>query len=285
MINSEELLACQTADGGWSYGRGASWTEPTCYALLALAAAHSGSPAAIARGVRWLAERQRPDGGWAPRDRVDQSTWVTALVLLLPAGLTRGLDRDRAGVWLLGQTGRESGFVQRLRMRLLGARLYGSQAFDGWPWFPGAAAWVTPTALSILALEKMYRSKPDESIRARIAEGRSFLFACRCQDGGWNHGSTRALGYESDSYPETTGTALLALHGSTAPEMSSAIAAAERHLSGCKSREASRWLSLALLASGRKPEPAELPARGGTVEMALDGLTEAARQGRNLFLE
>jgi squalene-hopene/tetraprenyl-beta-curcumene cyclase len=64
----------QNVDGGWgedarSYddpawrGRGASTASQTAWALLALDAAGERS-AAVRRGVRWLAETQRPDGTW-----------------------------------------------------------------------------------------------------------------------------------------------------------------------------------------------------------------------------
>src|SRR4051812_36278899 len=109
---SEELLDRQNPDGGWGYGKGGtSWTEPTCYALLALASGEVSVLAASRRGVQWLTAGQRSDGGLPPRPGVDQSTWVTALSLLMPAELSAGPDRQRAADWLLAQSGRESGFV------------------------------------------------------------------------------------------------------------------------------------------------------------------------------
>jgi squalene-hopene/tetraprenyl-beta-curcumene cyclase len=75
------LLSHQNQDGGWgedlrSYddpgewaGRGESTASQTAWALLALLAAWDRSPeapeaASIDRGVRWLAQTQRPDGTW-----------------------------------------------------------------------------------------------------------------------------------------------------------------------------------------------------------------------------
>jgi len=169
-------------------------------------------------------------------------------------------------------------------MWMLGVAPQQSVTFDGWPWYPGAAAWVAPTALSILALEKAGRERDDTAVRERAAQGRSFLLARRCRDGGWNHGSTRALGYDSDSYPEATGLALLALHGSPAPEIDSALKRAEQHLASARSREAADWLRLGMLAHGRTPAVAGAQLRGGTLPLALAAIANAARVGRNVFL-
>ena len=68
------LLEHQNADGGWgedlrSYrdpawaGRGASTPSQTAWALLALLAA-GGYDTAVERGIGWLADAQRDDGGW-----------------------------------------------------------------------------------------------------------------------------------------------------------------------------------------------------------------------------
>ena len=53
MLYSEDLLGRQNADGGWSYRRGGSWTEPTCYAILALAAAGMDHAGEVRRGMAW----------------------------------------------------------------------------------------------------------------------------------------------------------------------------------------------------------------------------------------
>jgi len=299
----DDLLNRQNKDGGWSYRPGgASWTEPTCYSMLALLAA--GRPLEdenVRRAAGWLSSRQTADGGWSPQAGVTESTWVTALVLLLPPELrppdgVPPIDMARAESWVQAQTGRESGFLFQLRLRLLGAQVDPAQAFDGWPWFPGAAAWVAPTAVSILALEKLRRraqaANPDpnlnKDLEQRLQQGRAYLLARRCKDGGWNHGSTRALGYDSDSYPETTGLALLALHGAAAgsdpAQLAGALESARRHLANCDSLEAASWLTLALAAHGDKLSAPQQAAHGGTNEIALAVIATEALRGRNVFV-
>lgn len=294
MSYSEDLFNRQNSDGGWGYHGSGSWTEPTCYALLALAAGGLAGSEAARRGALWLARCQRSDGGLAPRESVAESTWLTALALLLPARLLPegGLDRKRAGSWVFHQTGRESGWVNRLRLWMLGVSPQDSLTFDGWPWFPGTAAWVIPTAISILALEKLGREGGGSELSSRVEQGRAFLLARRCKDGGWNHGSTKALGYDSDSYPETTGIALLALHGSGEAEISQAATRGEQHLAMCQSSEAANWLTLGLLVHGRRvaapplaPHGTTLTTRGTTMEIALSALADTALHGRNFFLE
>lgn len=277
----DALLAAQNPDGGWGYGGGGSWTEPTTYALLALEAnGVSGAPAE--RGIHWLVGLRRPDGGWAPRAGVDESTWVTALAALVLA--RRPVERRSlmaAQEWLLARSGKESTFLYRLRQRLLRFRPPEEDP-EGWPWFPDTAAWVTPTALSIVALGRGGEAKPGRA-GERIQAGRRYLLARMCRDGGWNHGSSRALGYEAASYPETTGIGLLAFHGSPAPELSKAVAAAQRHLAECRSLEAWSWLTLGLRAHGRSPR-SQPPAPPRTVmETALLLLAEAAGRGRHAF--
>lgn len=240
-MTAAALALGQNADGGWPYARGASRVEPTVFALLALNRQRDrASVQSAVRGLAWLARQQRPDGGWAPAPTVEESTWVTALPLLVsqlaPPARARALD------WLVAQTAADRSWWYRLRQALRGKA---AEAYSGWSWYPGTAAWVTPTALTILALRQAAPAHP------RIQAGCDFLRSRRCRDGGWNHGASGALGYDATSYPETTGQALLAL--APAPDLEPSLATAERHLSSTRSADAIAWLRLALRAHGRDP--------------------------------
>ena len=262
-MSIETLLNKQNGDGGWPYLRGGSWTEPTVYATLALLAA--GEMEAAGRGLGWIRAAQRADGGWPPQLGVDQSTWVTALVSLLPAELLGDAAYRRAVRWLMGTAGEESSFFYRLRQRLLGIPQPRDQESPGWPWVPGAAAWVGPTSIALLALEKANRRDPSPAFAARIQSGRRFLLNRMCQEGGWNHGSARSLGYDLRPYPETTGMALAALRGVSSPKVDRGLDVAHNFLRVCRSADALNWLRLGLLAHGQLPPdygpPAEVECR------------------------
>ncbi|HYL34536.1 MAG TPA: prenyltransferase/squalene oxidase repeat-containing protein [Bryobacteraceae bacterium] len=287
MNNLPELSGRQNPDGGWPYGRGSSWTEPTVYALLALVSKGEVSSFAVSRALEWLKASQRPDGGWSPRRPVEESTWVTALVLLLPASMLTQFNTPAAVSWLLAKTGRESGWVHRLRSAMISGQVQG-RVPDGWPWFPDTAAWVAPTSIAILALRKAFQRDPRHQIHDRVQDGQEFLMSRVCADGGWNHGSTKALGYDGPSYPETTGLALAALKGLQPGRLARGIERAEQHLETSRSLEAASWLQLGLLAQNRRPlEAPSLPVSPqrsyGTQEAALAVIAQQALRGRNVL--
>lgn len=115
------VVSKQNRNGGWPYVRGSSWTEPTVYAILALLAAGELEPAR--RGLAWLRASQLPDGGWPPQIGFDESTWVTALVALLPPGQLGSGAHARAIGWLVGTSGEESSAMHRMRTWLLGTNI------------------------------------------------------------------------------------------------------------------------------------------------------------------
>jgi len=284
----EEL---QNADGGWPYApTGPSWTEPTVLALLAQIAQGNIYSSAVQRGVRWLEKLQGTDGGWWPQPSVPQSTWVSALVALMPENLI-GPERKQATLnWLLQQTGQETTALYRMRQWLIGNSDTAKNTGDGWPWYPGASAWVTPTAFTVLALQK-YRAGNSQintveaALTYRITEGQRFLLSHACASGGWNHGGANALGFQADAYPETTGIALLALRDTESPIKRAGLRAAEQFLSSSRSAEGYAWLVLGLQANGREAGSLALrKAEPRTVtDLALLTLASQAQAGREVF--
>jgi hypothetical protein len=251
-----------------------------------MALAQKGEHQAARRGAAWMRTMQRADGGLAPQADINESTWVTALAALLPPGLGGDTLQRGSSAWLMSTSGQESSVLYRLRQRLLGNSIPPDQEFSGWPWVPGSAAWVGPTALAILALEKQWRRTSAPELRARAEEGRRFLLARVCREGGWNHGSARALGYDARPYPETTGMALAALRGTSVENLRPSIDTALRFLSESRSADAIQWLRLGLFAHGRLPADYRVPETVSCrrlSEAALAILVDEAVQGRGVF--
>ncbi len=236
--------------------------------------------------MAWLRATQRPDGGWPPCPPVTQSTWVTAMVALLPRDSLGHASSTSAINWLMGQTGKETSFAYRLRSELTGNGAGSDEPRRGWPFFPGAAAWVTPTAFGVLALEKARRDTANSALQQRVLIGREFLLERICKDGGWNYGRSSVLGVDAPSYPETTGQALLALNEVRSPKLEPALAAARDQARACQSSEALSWLQLGLRAHGVVAVgPARKLESRHVIDSALSILAQTALRGRNIFLE
>jgi len=286
-MDLKSIITLQNHDGGWPYHKaGGSCTEPTVFALLAQLVS-KGDPQSMERGFTWIRAAQRQDGGWPPRPSVAQTTWITALVALLPRDVLGRTHFASAVEWLMGLTGQETSFVYRLRNELLSGDISNAaEARGGWPFIPGAAAWVTPTTFSILALEKARRFDTTGRIQQRIEAGRWFLIDRICKDGGWNYGRSRVLGVEAESYPETTGQALLALNRLQPPYLEKALAAAQEQARRCQSSEGLSWLQLGLQVHGIIAEgPGRQLLCRHVVDSSLQVLAQAALHGNNVFLE
>ncbi len=279
------LLDLQQSDGGWAYNTNSSWTEPTCYAILALRAA-SGPRQTICQATEWLTRRQRRDGGWSPGPAVEQSTHVTSLSILALSGLDGYQEvADRGVQWVLSQTGAESSVWARVARFVMGVQSVHTE-HAGWPWYPGAAAWVIPTSLAIFALLKQKNGRHAVEIEGRLKEARSFLLSRRCPDHGWNHGGLFRDGEHPSSYPETTGIALLALAGMTTADLGASLHCGEQHVREPRSSEGEYWLRMGLAAHGRDPGPPSSKYRDWTVnQIALGVIVQTSRPESNPFID
>ena len=198
------LRASQNADGGWGYKLGGmSFVEPTAAALLALtidaqAASH------VQRARAFLKSIQRADGGWGIAAPDDASGWMTAWAVWALAS-SEANDAARRGVdWLLESAGirvTDPNQVAHVQKTLrIDARI------TGWSWQPNDAAWIFPTALSLLALDAVnVREHP------RVREGIQYLLDRAIPTGGWNIGNPFMVSGNLPPTVENTSLALMAL--------------------------------------------------------------------------
>ena len=267
----EFLRKTQNPDGGWGYFPGKqSWLEPTAYAMLAL---HGTSNSTLALQLSWnlLNTWQLADGSYRPNSAVGDGTWVTALALTLAT--VRGIHGetvDRSVRWLLGVRGAETSLAMRAAsyFHLLKTSL--DVSHTGWPWRAGNAAWIEPTAHTLIALKKAAKKYASAELRNRVLDAETMILTRRCRDGGWNCGNPNVLNFDLPSYPETTALALLGLQGREAHELASPLAVARKLRMETRSSLAKAWLTIALRNFGEA-----LPAPSEQVSVSSDTLLNA----------
>lgn len=257
----------QNADGGWGYFPGKqSWLEPTGWAAIAL----HGDPAAD-RAWKLMKQWQNADGSCRPCASVSLPNWTAALVVTVGV-----LRQDRAVVergvdYLLDTTGADSSLLSRFAKILSPNHTDREPKFKGWPWKPGNSSWVEPTAHGITALRLAGRMLGEGKVRERIESAQDMILNQRCEDGGWNYGARIALGTPLESFPETTGLALIGLAGRK--EAGSALHRAESMLQGgSASPLAKAWLSMALRLHGRTVAEIQTSAAAGAPDLLLTAI-------------
>jgi hypothetical protein len=200
------LLRTENPDGGWGYATGQpTCVEPTAAVALALRDTPEAANAG-ARAVRWLCLAQHSDGGWGLQADDVQSGWQTAWAVLALAGTASGKAAAQRGAgWLLAlqpPAVEDAQAAQGKEMLAIDVSL------NGWPWMPGQASWVEPTALALLALHAL----PDAGAPAhRLDEAVRCLTDRRCAGGGWNFGNPVMLGSSLPPRAHPTAWALMAL--------------------------------------------------------------------------
>lgn len=194
------LLDWRNRDGGWGYYPGkASRLEPTCWALLALGAGRSATPAASDVLGRW----PRQDGLLLDTPGAPVNYAFNGLAAL---AYLRHSDGVKAAELILRPLTRAKGIrlAQSAAVRL-------DASLQAWPWIDATFSWVEPTAWCLLALKKHRRHGeiPDEAPRVREAE--RMLLDRACRSGGWNYGNSVVFGQELEPYVPTTALVLLAM--------------------------------------------------------------------------
>ena len=273
----DQLRQSQNADGGWGYFPGKqSWLEPTVYGALALA----GEPASK-RAWTLLESWQNPDGSFRPAAEVRLASWGTALCVTLARALGTPPEKTAKAVdWLLNTSGAESAWINRMATRVGLVEPERDVSLLGWPWKPENSAWVEPTSHALLALKKS--GIRTAAVHERVRMGQALLLDVRCKDGGWNYGSRAALHIDLNSYPETTGIALVGLQGRAGLDKS--LELATKLLEEPVSPMARAWLAIGLRVHGGEMDIAGPDALPPDLQaVALEALATA--EGNHRFFK
>ncbi len=182
------LIRSQHVTGGWGYKTGhRPVVEPTAVTLLAIRD-ESIAQDAFQRGSHWLLSCQHEDGGWGINKDDPESGWQTAWSLIIlkaasqdPGAISRGEN------WLTKVATYELSTKALQRSQFPANLSIGGLA---WPWFPGQAAWLEPTALALLALHGVSMSAL-AGIRQKSAL--DYLLHNRTPAGGWWVGNAGPL--------------------------------------------------------------------------------------------
>jgi hypothetical protein len=207
----QSLVARRTTSGGWSYYRKSPQTsvEATALAVMALSAE---SLDATRLGIAGLVHLQHRDGGWPAFQGDSDSSWTTALVLCALNGIADFVSaRDRAFDWIIAAKGQEAHWFWRWKFKTVDRNVHFDPDKYGWPWSHGAASWVIPTSLSVVALKQFTACNRTEPSEKRIRLGVDMLQDRACLGGGWNSGNSIVYGVPLPAHIEATAIALLAL--------------------------------------------------------------------------
>jgi hypothetical protein len=194
LVECLDRLAAATT---WGYRAGGPTAAEPC-ALAALALIAGGRRRESEPLGTWLANAQQPDGRVGVRGGADAPGWPTGLAALAWRASGRYPKRLAAAVhWLLATKGAKVQSEEKLSHDM---------ALVGWPWVEGTHSWVEPTALGLMALRAVGRSR-----HRRAQEAARLLVDRLLPVGGCNYGNTFVLGQQLVAHLQPTGLALLAL--------------------------------------------------------------------------
>jgi hypothetical protein len=245
-ILTELLLKRQLLSGGWSFlGSRQSSVEATSLAVLAL-----GLDTEDARrsGIAHLLSAQRADGSWPAFLGDSEGSWATALALCtLNTTGDLAAAREKALRWLDAERGREGHWFWRWKFKTVDRNVRFDPDTYGWPWIPGSASWVIPTAFSVIAIKQFTVCNRSEASEKRIHLGVEMLLDRMCVDGGWNSGNSVVYGVPLRPHVEATAIALLALQDERRTEtIQRSLAWLKQQATVINSRSSLAWCILTL---------------------------------------
>jgi uncharacterized protein (DUF362 family) len=259
-LDLDLLAASASAGGGWGYRTDQpAHLEPTCLALLALAAEPEKFAAVSAAGAQAIQKHAHADGSFRLTRGRPQAVWPTALVLFTKT--------------ILNAPGTLPTIDKLLKIESKVVRLDTSDTGDidtgllGWPWAEDTFSWVDPTAWACIALRVAGKgSEP------RVQEGLRLLLDRAHNTGGANYGSKVILGTQTDPQPGPTAILLLAVQGvKEHPKIDAAKGylrtVAEKH----SDLEMLSWVKLALSVHADDAATREmLPSLDAKIEKCLE---------------
>jgi hypothetical protein len=259
----DELRRRELPGGGWSFfGSPQMSLEATCLAAFSVLAEF---PLARPQVVRPLLRAQLSNGSWPSFIGDGESSWTTALVIcaLNSANDSSGA-RERGQSWLLKAKGREGDWFWCWKFKLADRAVRFDPDLYGWPWLPGSASWVIPTAFSVIAIKQFTACNRTEATERRIRLGVDMLLDRVCVGGGWNSGNSIVYAAALPAHIEATAIALLALQDEKrTPAIQASLGWLKQRSASIESVESLAWCILTLFAY---QEPIEhLRARLATV--------------------
>lgn len=179
-----------------------TFVEPTAAVILALEP-DGQSRSRVQRARERLAALRHADGGWGIAAPDAESGWMTAWAVRALAGADHNAAADGAE-WLLRQAGIR--LTDPKEIEWARTVLHIDPTVTGWAWQTNDAAWIFPTALSLLALH-------DAGIdgHPRVSEAQKYLLDRAIPGGGWNIGNPFMVTGNLAPTVENTVMALLAL--------------------------------------------------------------------------
>src|SRR5260370_14334469 len=126
----------------------------------------------------YLLAAQRTDGSWPAFCGDAEGSWATALALCtLNTTGDLASAREKALRWLDAERGREGYWFWRWKFKTVDRSVRFDPDKYGWPWTPGSASWVIPTAF------QRHRDQAIYGLQSPRIIGEANPFGCRDASG------------------------------------------------------------------------------------------------------